>query len=162
MDNQTNQVNQADQLSFFAVRNKQGEWFHRKGYGGYGRSWVKELKTARIYNKIGYARSIVSFFATTGPQYGIPDIVEFKVTATVIHDQTAELAKRKVKQENAKKREAEKRAKWEYTQALNRLESAKKDLENAQNRVSSMSINSAQGRFSLAQKLAEQAKKGIK
>jgi len=164
--NQTNQTNQnylldqADQLSFFAVRNKQGEWFKYK-YGGWRCSWVKELKKARIYNKIGYAKSIVAFFERTNPQYGIPDVVEFRVAATTVHDQTEELAKRKRKQENARKREVERKAKWEYDQALKRLESAKKELENAQNKVSSMSISSAEGRLSLAQKLAEQAKKGI-
>ncbi len=64
---------------FFAVRNREGQWYHRKGLGGYGETWREDVEEARIYNKIGPARAQVTFFATNWPSFGVPEIVVFKI-----------------------------------------------------------------------------------
>jgi hypothetical protein len=81
-------------LCFFGVRNRDGQWFRRKGYGGSGDSWVVDLKKARIYNKIGPARAVVSFFAERYPSYGVPAIVEFKVQESRVIDETERFQKK--------------------------------------------------------------------
>lgn len=84
----------SEELLFFGVRSKDGKWFRRKGFSGYGESWVSELTKARIYNKIGHARQIVSFFAERHPSYGVPDVVEFKVTESRVIDETERFQKK--------------------------------------------------------------------
>ena len=39
--------NELNQLEFYAVRNREGQWFHRKGYSGYGETWVEDVEQAR-------------------------------------------------------------------------------------------------------------------
>jgi len=80
-------------MKLYAVRNAEGKWFRRKGYGGYGATWVDDFSKATIYNKIGSARSRVTFFAKTWPEYGIPDLVELNVTSTKVLDETERVEK---------------------------------------------------------------------
>lgn len=107
-----------EELEFYAVRNKKGKWFRRKGYSGYGETWVDELSKARIYNKIGHARSQVTFFAENYPSYGIPDIVVFKVIESHVI--------------NEKERLKKKREKAEKRSEIRRIKMAREKLEEAQ------------------------------
>jgi hypothetical protein len=79
-------------LSLFVVRNRDGKFFRRKGYGGRGDSWVSDLATARIYAKVGGARAIVSFFASKYPEFGVPDIVKLTVGATEVLNEAERIA----------------------------------------------------------------------
>jgi hypothetical protein len=84
-------------VKLYAVRNREGLWFHRKGYGGYGPSWREGVENATLYHRIGQARSRVTYFARAFPDYGVPDLVEFEVTETgVVQDENAR-AKKAVK-----------------------------------------------------------------
>jgi len=114
-----------EELEFFAVRNQEGQWFHRKGYSGYGETWVEDVLQARIYNKIGPARAQVTFFAKNYPSFGIPDIVAFKVTESYVMDE-ADRVKKKMEAEERKKK------KREVQQAERRAALAKIELEKAQ------------------------------
>jgi hypothetical protein len=87
------------ELFFFAVRNKDGEWFRRKGYGGYGATWVDDIKSARIYNKAGYARAQIAYFAKNYPSYGVPDLVVFKATEYQVVDEQARIEEQRIKAE---------------------------------------------------------------
>jgi len=80
-------------ISVYLVRNKKGKWFRAKGMKGDGDSWVKEPEKARIYTKIGSARSCVTWWTKRFPEYGIPDIVEIKATTGVILDETSRVKK---------------------------------------------------------------------
>lgn len=111
-------------IGLYAVRNKEGKWFRAKGYGGYGETWVSELKRARIYNKIGPARATVSYFANEHPKYGIPDIVQFVVTEVKVLDETARVEKQRQKKAEAEARYKEQQAKCEFEQAQKALEAA--------------------------------------
>lgn len=71
-------------IVFYAVRNEDGKYFRSKGYCGYGDTWVDSLNKAKVYSRIGPARSQVTYFANAYPGFSIPDIVELHVTKTVV------------------------------------------------------------------------------
>jgi len=118
-----------DELQFFAVRSKEGKWFRAKGYGGYGDTWVDELKRARVYNRIGPARATVSYFANTFPKYGIPDLVMFKCTEMVVLDETVRVKKQKQAKDLAKKKQELQHRQHRYDEAKTNLEKAKKEMK---------------------------------
>lgn len=107
-----------NKLEFYAVRNREGQWFHRKGYSGTGDSWVEDVLQARIYNKIGHARRQVTFFAKNWPSFGVPEIVVFKVAEHHVIDETERFKKQREKEE--------KKA------GIQRINTAKKRMEKAQ------------------------------
>jgi len=115
-------------LKFYAVRNKEGKFFRRKGFSGYGTNWVDGLDKATIYPKQGQAKSRITFFAKNYPEYGIPELVELRVTEMVVVEQESRvkdvIAKEKKLQEqaviNRKKRNFE-LAKKEYEEELARV-----------------------------------------
>jgi len=113
---------------FYAVRNSDGQYFRAKGYGGGGASWVDTIEKAKIYPKIGTARSRVTWFANNHPSYPTPVIVKLVVTRTEVIDEKERVAKAK---ENKKKRMHQR----EVRQKQFALESAQRDLERAQERL---------------------------
>lgn len=104
-----------DDITIYAVRNSEGKWFRRKGYGGYGETWTDQFSLARIYTKIGPARGVVSFFANNYPKYGTPDIVQFHVSCCHVLDETSRVARVKAAKQRQiaadKKYAAERKAK---------------------------------------------------
>ena len=86
-------------LNFYAVRNREGKWLRRKGYGGYGDSWVDDLKRARIYNRSGGARGQISWWYQNYPSYGCPDLVIFTATITEVVNEAGIIDKKKAKKE---------------------------------------------------------------
>lgn len=115
-------------VCFYVVMNSDGQFFRRKGYGGYGKTWVDSIDTARVYIKIGQARSIVTFFANSYPQYPPPRIVKLGVSAIEIIDERDRIEKAKEKKQREKEKRELRRKQWE-------LERAKKDYEDAQRRL---------------------------
>lgn len=91
-----------EELELYVVRNNEGKYFHSKGYGGYGNNWVDELKGARIYAKIGPARSQVSFWASAYPKYGTPVIVVLTVTASKVLQEDDRVKKAAIKRKKEK------------------------------------------------------------
>ncbi len=114
-----------DELELYAVRNREGHWFRAKGYGGYGETWVPELKSAKLYARIGQARGRVTYFAGNFPEHGVPEVV--RLVARVVDPIPGEA-------ERATKAIAKK---WQREDALlerqhkDRLERAKRDLDRA-------------------------------
>jgi hypothetical protein len=136
-----------DTLELYAVRNKKGQYLRSKGYGGYGPSWVDELQKAKIYPRIGPARSQVTFWTNNYPGYGTPEIVVLTVSASKVLNEEERVkkainkAKReklnnelfwaKEKAEQAKKRVQElsdKKALLKADEQVKKLESQLKDL----------------------------------
>src|SRR3954464_4028015 len=81
------------------VQNNEGKFFHRKGYGGGGDTWVEKTDTARVWTKISGARSIVTFFANHYPQYPTPKILKLTVGKTEVLDETERVASVKAKKQ---------------------------------------------------------------
>jgi hypothetical protein len=113
-----------EQLELYAVRNQEGQWFRRKGYGGYGKTWVDDFKLARIYSKIGPARAIVSFFTNRWPEYGVPDLVVLKINEVVVLDESARVSQVKEKKKKEEERREIRQKEWELERATKALEEA--------------------------------------
>lgn len=117
-----------DNLKLYAVRNSEGQWFHRKGYGGYGNTWVEKFSQARIYTRIGHARAIVSFFANNYKGYPPPELVCLHVGEIEVIDETERVEKAK------RKKEAEEERREIAIREYN-LQKAQQDLEDAKRRL---------------------------
>jgi hypothetical protein len=77
----------------YAVQNTDGQWFRRKGYGGYGKTWVSDFSNARIYTKIGPARGVITFFATHYKDHDAPKLVQLCVGEIKEIDETDRIKK---------------------------------------------------------------------
>lgn len=64
-----------DNLTFYVIRNKEGKYYRSKGYSGYGQNWVTELNKAKVWTKIGSANATVTWWYSSYPEYGIPDVI---------------------------------------------------------------------------------------
>ncbi len=121
-------------LKFYLVRNSEGKYFRAKGQGGYGQTWT-ELQKARVYTKLGSARSVVTFFANENlryeNKYPVPIIVEISVGKVQEINETERINKAVEKKEKkiAKMRLGYKQQQKERAEAI--LEKAKRDLEEA-------------------------------
>lgn len=121
-----------EHLDFYLVRNQEGKWFRRKGYGGSGDTWVDDIHKARVYARLGPARGIVSFFVNKYSKYGVPDIIHFKAQPFAILNEAERIKKAKDHKDaaNAKRNAANAKVRLEDAQAA--FEAAKKNLEAAQ------------------------------
>ena len=131
-------------LNFYAVRSKDGKQFRSKGYGGSGESWVDDVTKAKIYSKVGPAKTQITFWAKKYPEYGIPDLVRITTGVCEYLDQTERVVERirKIKQVEIEKniRNSEYRinnyfqkTKWdkEYIEKeMKNLEKYKEELKN--------------------------------
>ena len=115
-------------LTMYAVRNGQGGYFRNKGYGGYGETWMKGLDKARIYPRPGPARAIVTFFATSYPEFGVPELVELRVTEVIAVDETDRVRKSLDRKAKADAAYEERRARREQEAATRKLNEAKEEL----------------------------------
>lgn len=120
------------EIDIFVVRNKEGKYFRAKGYGGYGQTWVDNIKSARLYSKIGAARAIVTFFASKYPSYGVPEILRLTVSGmTVVDDKD-----RVTKVLETKRKAEETRG---VREAAHKLKVAKEHFEKAKDRLAKLS-----------------------
>lgn len=84
-------------ITLYAVKNHEGKYFRARGYGGYEVSWVDELSKAKIYPKIGQARSQATFWKKTYPEKPTPVILELHVTTTTEINEVERIKKSIVK-----------------------------------------------------------------
>ena len=75
-------------MKLYAVRNREGKYYKSRGYGGIGTHWVDGLERAKIYAKIGGARSVITYYAREYPSYGTPLLVELTVVETTVSDES--------------------------------------------------------------------------
>lgn len=80
-------------FKFYIVRNQEGKFFRAKGFNGYGDTWTADPTLAKVYQKIGQARSRVTFFANNYPEYGVPEILEMTAHSAVVLDETKRVKK---------------------------------------------------------------------
>jgi hypothetical protein len=116
-------------FELYVVTNADGEYFHRKGYGGHGSTWCKEPHKARIFTKIGQARARITYFAKNFPKYPAPTLRQILVASVVEVDGEAErVEKAKVAHERRAAREAKRLAERQLKHAQERLKSAMDDV----------------------------------
>lgn len=114
-------------ISFYVVRNSEGKYFRRKGYMGSGNTWVENIATARIWVKLSGARSVVTFFANSYPEYPVPSILKMNIGSVEVLDEAERVAKAKAK----KKKDLETR---ELKSRKYALDTAKRQYEDAKSR----------------------------
>jgi hypothetical protein len=115
-------------LTLYAVRSQDGKWFRRKGYGGYGASWVDDVEKARIYTKIGHAQTQVSWWSEHYPEYGVPDIVALHVTQQEVLDEKDRVEKAQLKRQQAKQASALRREQTKLEVAQRKVDDARAEL----------------------------------
>lgn len=115
-------------LEIYAVQNQDGKWFRAKGMNGSGKTWVDDLKKAKIYPKIGPARRTITWFANTFPDFAIPALVKLKVTEIEVVVETERVKK-------SQKDKALKEAEFNRQQAIRNKESAERKLKEAQDEL---------------------------
>lgn len=115
-------------FAVYAVANADGQYFRAKGYGGEGATWVDDIVKAKIYPRIGQARSRITYFANHFPSYPVPHLVKLKITELEILDEDERVEKAKLKKIKEKEMKEIRRKQWAVDQA-------KRDLANAQQRL---------------------------
>lgn len=81
-------------LKFYVLRQADGRFYRRKtGWSNQEFVWVEDAATARIYNRIGPARTVVSDFVKRYPNCPIPDLVEISVGGLTVLDEAARIEK---------------------------------------------------------------------
>ena len=118
-------------MNLYVLRNKEGEFFRSKGYGGYGNSWVDTIEKAKFYTKFGPAKAQVTYWFKHHPSFGCPDILEFALepsrAAVIDMKSITEAAAQKRKIAEAKRAAADR--KWKVEQAERELERAQAHLK---------------------------------
>lgn len=118
----------SEDIEFYAVQNAAGQYYRAKGLGGTGDRWVSELKRARIYSRIGPARSQVTHFSRD-PKYPPPKLIRLIVSKLEVVDETERIKKSKATRERRTAKWEADRMEWELANAVRKYEDAKATLE---------------------------------
>lgn len=109
-------------IVFYAIINHENKFLRRKGYGGYGNSWIDNIGAARIYPKIGTAKAQITFWGKNYPQYPTPKLVEITGSITSIIEQGDRVKNAIDKERELENRHALYRAQIEYERAKKNYE----------------------------------------
>lgn len=112
----------AIELDFYLIRNLDGKFFRAKGRSGGGLTWVDKAQDAKVYTKLGQARSRVTYFAKAHPEYGVPQLIH-------IHVVEGELIQEEVRVKKAIKKDALARLKRRQSHLEWQLENGRLTLE---------------------------------
>lgn len=123
------------ELEMYVVINDKGQFFRAKGYSGGGNTWVDDIKKAKIYGKIGPARSTVTWFANAWPQFPPAKIGVLCINECKIVDESMRVEKAKIKKEKAETQQALARAKRELEDAQAKVISAQRNAEAIANKA---------------------------
>ena len=115
-------------MELYIVRNPSGQFFA----GGSEDPWTDEMKDARIYQRLGPARSQVSWWANRYPEMGIPDILKLNVDSYTVLDETARVIKQREAKNIKEAKQKERRDAFRLQTAQRNYEKAKAALEEAQ------------------------------
>lgn len=116
-------------LTLYVIKSQDGDFFKSRGRH---ENWVNDLKKAKIYSKLGSARSEITYWANNYSEFGIPMLVELHITEIVEVDEQKRVTASIKKILNKKK---------QYEKDLQRrhLEQAQKDLKKAQEKIDKLS-----------------------
>lgn len=99
-------------IDLYLVYNpKTNMWLKSKGYGGSGKCWVEEIKNARIYTRIGSARSQVTWWSKNYPNFGIPQVMKYIANFAEVIDETVRVKQSIQNEEDREKRQLARLAK---------------------------------------------------
>lgn len=115
------------ELTLYAIRNNNGEWFRSKGRSGSVKTWNADIKNAKFYSNLSQARARVTYFANAF-RVTPPEIVELRASVVNIINEANRLEAIKLK----KQLEVETRKKAD---AVRELADAQRSLEEAQKKI---------------------------
>ena len=81
-----------ESIFFYVIVNAEGKFFKPTGLGRSGSKWVDSITQAKIYNKIGPARSQVTYWSKNFPSYGVPMILQFSIGDITVLDEKERVA----------------------------------------------------------------------
>jgi hypothetical protein len=116
-------------LELFVVRNSSGQYFHNVGYGGYGKTWVDSLQKAKIYTKIGQARSRVTWFTKKYSNYPMPVIIKIIANEAIVLDESERVKKAIASKERAEARRKKAESEWKLKRAEEKLKEAVEEIK---------------------------------
>ena len=116
-------------LIMYAVKSKDGKWLRSKGYGGHGENWVEDIKGAKLYGRPGPAKAQITFWAKNYPKFGIPDLIELKITEMSVIDESENVKKKIENMEIRKKREKLNEIEFDIRQAEHKKEELTKRIK---------------------------------
>lgn len=115
-------------LTLYTVQNSDGKFILSKG------RWTNDITKAKIYSRLGPARSVITFFAKHYPEFPVLKLIKFNITEYETVDDSERVEKALEKQAkykaNAKIRE-EKRSLKRAEEALRRAEESLARLKRA-------------------------------
>jgi hypothetical protein len=114
-------------LSLYAVRNQEGKWLRRKGYGGYGEKWVEDIIGARMYTRARDAKAQITYHAQYLEDDAVPDLIELTVTKMAVLHQ-ADRVKKALNQKKVREAVAVKNRAAAQLQHLQRQVKAQRTL----------------------------------
>ena len=129
----------------YAIRNSDGQWFRRKGYGGRDESWTPDFTKARIYARIGGARGVIGFFANNYPKYPAPNLVSLLIDRVEVINEAERIAKQKIAKQNAENKREHRRLTEELKRAQIEFDRMKSRLEDAQRGAKKANIATSLG-----------------
>lgn len=118
-------------LEMYVVINDNGQFFHAVGYGGYGMTWVDDIKDAKIYGKLGPARSRVTWFSSNYPKFSTPKIGVLSITECKIVDETVRVHRSIVAKKKAEVNRQLFDAQQNFERAQAEVASAQRNAESA-------------------------------
>lgn len=122
-------------LVLYVVVNANGQFFRAKGFSGSGKTWVDDINLARLYAKLGPARSAATFFAKD-PYYAVPDIVKINMGSYEVMVEERERALKAVfKIKKQKEQQKVNNAKYHLDIAERNYKAAAKGLEEAKKNI---------------------------
>lgn len=121
-----------EELELYVVKSRDGKYFRAKGFSGSGESWVDSITKAKIYPKLGPARTQVTWWADRFPDYGVPSIIVLTVTGTRVLDESDRVKKSIFKKNKA---ELDRKLHWASQRLNNILSNPKSYSENEKTRA---------------------------
>lgn len=114
-------------LDLFVVKTESGKYFRAKGYNGSGQTFVDDIKKARLYTRLGPARSCVTYFKNYNKMK--LEIVQLLVTGEQVFDDTVRITKQAKALENKKLKAEQKAIKNQIEKVQTEINVLNKKLE---------------------------------
>lgn len=116
-------------MKVYIVKNQSNQYFRAKGRSGYGSSWVPELERAKIYTKIGQAKSRVTYFYKDNPKLGCPVLLEFELANPIEINMENETNKKILRAERLKLQQSIKYSKEKKDSILKEIDRLSQELK---------------------------------
>lgn len=114
-------------LDLFVVKTESGKYFRAKGYNGSGQTFVDDLKKARLYTRLGPARSCVTYFKNYNKMK--LEIVQLLVTGEQVFDDSVRITKQAKALENKKLKAEQQGVKNQINKVQSEINLLNKKLE---------------------------------